>query len=204
MKPILSQHDFYTRQARADHYPARSVYKLQEIDKEFGLVKTGDKALDLGAAPGSWLIFLSNKIGKSGKVVGIDIVDLPDVRQGLKIDLPRNAVFIKKDVLDGDLFALPELNEKYNLVVSDLAPHTTGVHFKDAADSLDLSRRALEIAKKVVGGGGHFVCKIFEGQGVSEFIKEVEQNFQKVKRFKPKAVRKGSREFYLVAKNYKP
>ncbi|MDD5146170.1 MAG: RlmE family RNA methyltransferase [Candidatus Pacebacteria bacterium] len=202
MKPILSQHDFYTRQARADHYPARSVYKLQEIDKEFGLVKKGDKVLDLGAAPGSWLIFLSDRVGKSGKVVGIDMVDLPAVRQGLKIDLPCNAVFIKKDVLGGDLFALPELHEKYNLVVSDLAPHTTGVHFKDAADSLELSKRALEIAKNILEEGGHFVCKIFEGEGVVEFIKEVGKYFKIFKRFRPKAVRKGSKEFYLVAKNY--
>ncbi|MCX6790766.1 MAG: RlmE family RNA methyltransferase [Candidatus Gribaldobacteria bacterium] len=177
------------------NYPARSVYKLQEIDREFGLVKPGQKALDLGVAPGSWLLYLSQQVGEKGQVVGVDIVDL-------RIDLPQNTTFILKNVLDEDWLDLAVLKEKYNLVVSDMAPSTTGIHFKDVADSLELSHRALEIVQAVLVKGGHFVCKIFEGEGVSGFVKLVEQYFEKVKRYHPQAVRKGSKEFYLVAKNY--
>jgi 23S rRNA (uridine2552-2'-O)-methyltransferase len=190
-----SKKNYWTRKAKEENYPARSVYKLQEIDREFELVKLGQKALDLGVAPGSWLLYLSQQVGDNGQVVGIDIVDL-------RIDLPKNTIFILKNVLDDDWQDLAVLKEKYDLVASDLAPSTTGIHFKDVADSLELSHRALEIAQAVLVKGGHFVCKIFEGEGVSEFVKLVEQYFEKVKRYHPKAVRKGSKEFYLVAKNY--
>ncbi len=83
--------DFYKRKAREEEFPSRSIYKLQEIDKKYNLIKKGDRVLDLGCAPGSWLLYLSRKIGDKGKVVGVDISDI-------QIQLPKNAKFLKKDI----------------------------------------------------------------------------------------------------------
>ncbi len=239
MKLDLSKNDFYTQKAKNEGYPARSVYKLQEIDRKFNVFKESDSALDLGAAPGSWLLYISKKVGLKGRVIGVDIEDL-------KVNLPANSVFIKKNVFDDDFFDIlircchPEASSDepkdltrsvalsetkglvestkeilrldasgrrlapsiFNVVVSDLAPRTSGLHEKDVADCLDLAQRAFEIACQALEVGGDFVCKIFEGTDVDEFVREVEKNFKIVKRYRPQAVRRGSREFYLIAKNY--
>lgn len=184
--------EFFTIKARAEGYPARSVYKLQEIDEKFNLFKRGDKVLDLGCAPGSWLLYILKKIGERGKVVGADIEDI-------KIPEQKNLLFIKKDILE---FKDDELEEKFNVVVSDAAPSTSGMRDSDAEKSLELSKKALEIAQKVLYPRGNFLCKIFEGESTEEFFKKVKQNFKLTKRFRPKATPKGSRESYVVAKDF--
>lgn len=196
MQKHLSQSDFYSRLAKQEDYPSRSVYKLKEIDQKFDLIKKNDRVLDLGCSPGAWLKYISTKIGEQGQVIGVDIDDL-------KVNLGPNMVFIQKDILGADIFLLPELQEDFQVVVSDLAPHTSGLKEKDAAESLTLAGRAWEIAQKVLAEGGHLVAKIFEGAGVDEFIRELKPRFQTVKRFRPKAVRKESPEFYLVAQGFK-
>ncbi|MDP2938714.1 MAG: RlmE family RNA methyltransferase [Candidatus Omnitrophota bacterium] len=189
MKYQFSKTDTYTRRAKKENYPARSIYKLQEIDQKYKIVKVMDRVLDLGCAPGSWLLYLSKEIGYNGKIVGVDINDL-------KIEIPQNAILIKEDVMKF------ETTEKFNAVVSDLSAHTTGIDFSDAEETLELCWRALEIAKKVLIKGGNFVCKIFEGEGTDEFFKEIEKSFEFSKRFKPKASRKQSREMYVVAMGF--
>jgi len=189
MKYHYSQTDFYTRRAKRENFPARSVYKLEEIDRKYGLFKSGDKVLDLGCAPGSWLLYLAQKVGERGKVVGIDIVDL-------KIRLPQNVIFIKEDVMKFE----PKGN--FQSVVSDLAAHTSGIKFRDVAQTLELCQRALEIAKKALVKGGNFLCKVFEGEGTDDFFMEMKKNFEFIKRFKPKASRKQSKEMYIVAKGF--
>jgi len=201
MKQIYSQRDFYTKKAKQEKYPARSVYKLEEIDKKYNLIKKGDKVLDLGCAPGSWLIYIAKK---ADKVVGVDVL-------GMKIKIPQNAVFFKKDIME---FIPSEVEGgNYDVVVSDLAPTTSGIEFVDAERSLEYCERALEIAKRVLSPhqnfgsgdlnkGGNFVCKIFEGEGTDEFFKKVKQNFEFAKKFKPKASRKQSREIYIVGKGF--
>jgi len=187
------KNEFYTRKAHEDKYPARSVYKLQEIDKKFNLIKKGDRVLDLGCAPGSWLMYLSKKVSDKGRVIGIDVLDI-------KIKIPQNVIFLKKDVMS---FVPTEVErEKYEVVVSDLAPSTSGIEFVDAERSLEYCERALEIAERVLNKGGNFLCKIFEGEGTSEFFKKVKSNFEFAKRFKPKASRKESREIYIVGKSF--
>jgi len=196
MKLDLSKNDFYTQKAKNEGYPARSVYKLQEIDRKFSIFQEGGAALDLGGAPGSWLLYISKKVGPKGRVVGVDIEDL-------KADLPANSVFIKKSVFDDDLIKQLRADlDCFNAVVSDLAPGTTGLHEKDVADCLELAQQAFEIACQTLEVDGNFVCKIFEGTDVDEFVKEVEKKFKTVKRYRPQAVRRGSREFYLIAKKY--
>ncbi|MCX6789672.1 MAG: RlmE family RNA methyltransferase [Candidatus Gribaldobacteria bacterium] len=192
MRYYLSQENFFTQKAKEEGYPARSVYKLQEIDRKFGIFQEGNAVLDLGGAPGSWLLYISKKVGPKGRVVGVDLEDF-------KIEMPANSVFLKKSVFDEQLRADIGV---FNVVASDLAPGTTGLHEKDVADCLELTQRAFEIACQTLEAGGSFVCKIFQGADVDDFIKEVGKSFKTVKRYRPQAIRRGSREFYLIAKNF--
>ena len=186
--------EFFTVRAKEEGYPARSVYKLQEIDKKYNLIKRGDRVLDLGCAPGSWLLYLSKKVGDKGGAVGIDIEDI-------KIPLKDNIVFVKKDVmaLEDKYFE----GQHYDAVVSDFAPSTSGMMDTDAERSLELCQRAFEIVTMVLDSGKNFLCKIFEGESTNDFFKKISSSFRFAKRFRPKAVRKGSREIYIVAKDFK-
>ncbi len=188
--------EFYTEKAREEGYPARSVYKLKEMDEKHELFKKNDKVLDLGCAPGSWLLYISEKIGPKGKIVGIDVSDL-------KIPLKKNMVFIKGDIMQIKKSNFPALNLKYQSVVSDLAPSTSGIKFVDNAKSLELSEKALKVAQAVLLPRGNFVCKIFEGDLTDSFFRRVEANFKVAKRFKPRAVFKKSKEIYIIAKGFK-
>jgi len=194
MRYHLSKEDFYTQKAKEENYPARSVYKLQEIDRKFGLLKQGDKVLDLGAAPGSWLLYISRRVGPQGRVIGCDTEEL-------KIELPANATFIRQSVFE-DFNRPLGSGSLFDVVLSDLAPQTSGLHEKDVALCLELAGRAFEIARQTLRPNGSFAVKLFEGEGVEDYIKQVEQSFEIVKRYRPRATRKGSREIYLVAKNY--
>lgn len=181
--------EYYTRKAREENYPARSVYKLQEIDEKFKIFKTGDCVLDLGCAPGSWLLYIAKKVGDRGKTIGIDVIDL-------KIELPKNTEFIKSDIIDFNI------DKDFDVIVSDVAPHTSGEHFVDAENSLEYCEKILEIVKDNLRTGGNFVCKILEGEGTAEFFKKVKKSFGLAKIYKPKASRKESRETYIIGKNY--
>ncbi len=188
--------EFYTRKATEEGYPARSIYKLKEIDEKYHIFKNGDKVLDLGCAPGSWLIYVSNKIGNKGKVVGVDVKDI-------KVPAKENIIFIKKDIFDFEKSEVQESNQKYQAVISDLAPSTSGIEFVDTSKSLELCQKAFDIAKKVLASGGNFACKIFEGEFIDNFFKEVEKSFKFTKRFRPKAVTKRSKELYIIGKGFK-
>ena len=188
--------EFFTTKAKEEGYPARSVYKLKEIDKKYQLFKKGDSVLDLGSAPGSWLIYIANKIGDQGKVVGVDM-------ENVKIPLKDNIVFIKKDIIDFMSSNLKKSKQKYQAVVSDLAPATSGIKSVDSGRSLELCELAFEIAETVLLPGGNFACKIFEGESTNDFFKEVEKKFKVAKRFKPEATLKGSKELYIIGKGFK-
>lgn len=194
MRRQQSKIEFYTRKAKEEGYPARSIYKLKEIDEKFKVIKAGDKVLDLGAAPGSWLIYLSGKVGINGKVLGIDTEDI-------KIELPANAKFLKKDVfnLTGDDF---KRIGKFHVVVSDMSPKTTGVKFADAEKSMELSEKSLKITQRVLLPGGNFACKIFESEYTKDFFEKIKVNFKIAKRLKPMASRKESREIFFIGKSF--
>ena len=185
--------EFYTKKAREEGYPARSVYKLEEIDKKFRIFKKGDCVLDLGCSPGSWLLYISKRVGEQGRVVGIDAEDI-------KIPQRNNIIFMKRNILYLTVLDLVQLRYRCDAVVSDLAPSTTGVKSIDVGKSLELSEKAFEIAKEVLTKGGSFICKVFEGEGSDDFFKKVAECFDFIKRFRPKAVLKGSKEFYIVCK----
>jgi 23S rRNA (uridine2552-2'-O)-methyltransferase len=191
------KHEYYTAKANKEGYPARSVYKLKDIDQKYGLLKRGDKVLDLGAAPGSWMQYIASKIGDRGFVQGVDIQDL-------EIQLAPRMSFLKRDLLELGSDDFQKVGRKYDAVVSDAAPSTSGVPSLDAGRSLELASKALEIAAVVLKPGGNFVTKLFDGEYTGNFCKEIQKNFSRVKRYRPKAVTKQSRELYIIALNFAP
>ena len=181
--------DHYTRQAKKDKYPARSVYKLKEIQQKNRVIHKGDAVLDLGCAPGSWLKYAAEVVGPGGRVVGIDL-------KPVTIALPEQV-----EVLTGDIFdLLDDLKNGpgYQVVLSDMAPATTGNKHVDAARSMGLCEAALYVAREVLKPGGRFVCKIFQGPDFKAFSEEVRKRFQKQKIFKPQSSRKASREIFII------
>ena len=186
--------DHYARRAKNDRWFARSVYKLQEIDKKYKLVCKGDRLLDLGCYPGSWSQYGLQKVGPMGEVVGIDR-HRPD-----RLSSP-NFRFIQADVLTIDADRLTREVGSRDVVISDLAPQTTGIKSRDVSRSLSLARRAVEIALLLLKKRGHFLCKVFEGEDFEAFKSEVSKHFNKTYLFRPKATRKGSREIYVVGLN---
>lgn len=186
----------YTTKAHKEGYPARSVYKLQEMDAKFKLTTRGDKVLDLGASPGSWLMYVSKKVGPKGFVLGVDIAPL-------KIEVPKNAVFLQQSVMELTREDVFQYMGRVDAVISDMAPATSGVRALDAERSLELSFHALRLAQGVLKNGGVFVCKVLEGAGFPEFLQEVRGLFVKAERVKPKASTKESRELYVVAHGFK-
>ena len=189
--------DHFSKQARRDNYPARSVYKLKEMDKKFKLLGPGQCVLDLGAAPGSWSLYLAQKVGERGRVLAVDL-NVPD------IDFPEQVNFIQGDVFDEDSEAAARIrdNSPFDLVVSDMAPRTTGIKFTDQARSFNLAMEALSLARRYLMPRGGFVVKILEGPDIQELQREMKAVFKKVRHFKPRSSRAESKEIFLVGQDF--
>ena len=190
--------DHYYKKAKKENYPARSVYKLEEAHKRFGLFCKGDTVLDLGCHPGSWSIYAAKMIGDSGRVIGIDL----QKSQKYHFAGAAKMELVRGDIYDDTLFE-QLLEEEFKVVLSDMAPKTTGHKFSDHLKSLELSRRALEIAKNVLPKGGIFYCKVFQGEDFPEYVNEVKAVFKKVKVVKPKSSRVESREVFVLGREKK-
>ena len=183
--------DHYAQRAKQEKFPARSVYKLKEIQQKYNLIKKGDKILDLGCSPGSWLLLAANLTGDGGRVVGIDL-------QPVTIKLPSHVSVYIADILALHADVLRSLGNDFNVVVSDMAPATTGSKHVDSARSFHLCQAALSMAQNVLIPGGSFVCKIFQGTDFKAFSDVVKADFNKFKIFKPQSSRKASREIYII------
>ncbi len=192
----ITWQDHYTRRAKKENYPARSVYKLQEIQEKFKLIQPGQHVLDLGCAPGSWLLFAAKKVGPRGKVAGIDLKPVSG-------KLPGNAVVHTGDIFDEAAGFWPRLGDRFDLVLSDMAPGTTGNSSVDAVRSFYLCEAALSVADKLLVAGGGFVCKIFQGEEVEQMVGAVRNAFKQHKLFKPKSCRKASKEIYIIGMDFK-
>ncbi len=185
--------DSYTLRARREGYPARSVYKLEEINASHHLIKPGDSVLDVGAAPGSWTLFTHRELLKgNGKIVSVDLNPLN-----------LNPVPPTVTAIVGDAFSkenrakLIELGP-YDAIISDAAPMTTGNRTVDTTRSEWLAEQVVLLAGEQLKEHGNLVIKIFQGGGQVEILKMMRQMFQKAKPFKPKACRDDSFEIYLV------
>lgn len=183
--------DHYTKSARQKGYPARSVYKLEEIQRKFRLIHKGDRVLDIGASPGSWSLFAVREL--RARVVAIDLQE-PDNR--LK-EIP-GITFLRGDLNDVGIGDTLQKLGPYNVVISDAAPTTTGNRLVDTQRSYALTERVLELASVCLIQGGHLVMKIFQGGAEQELRERIKGNYRSVKAFKPRSSRKKSVETYLV------
>jgi 23S rRNA (uridine2552-2'-O)-methyltransferase len=182
--------DHFTLKAKKAGFPARSVYKLEEIDRRVRILRPGMNVLDLGAAPGSWSMYTAQKIGKNGKLLAIDL-------NPLEIALPPHGTFLQADALDlaqgnFSLFA------PYDVVLSDMAPSTTGDRFADQARSHELYMRALDVAKEVLKVGGTFVGKIFMGGDLPIARAETRKVFASERLIRPEGTRSVSYEIFII------
>lgn len=195
-RPWLQQHldDPYVKQAQAEGFRSRAVYKLSEIDKRDKLFRPGQSVIDLGAAPGGWTQFAVQKVGPSGTVLAVDILPMDPIAGANIIE----GDFTDQATLDRMLSQLPQAN--VNLVISDMAPNISGVKSVDQARAMYLAELALDLACKVLEPKGVFLVKVFMGEGFDAFVKEVRQRFLSVNVRKPQASRSKSRENYIVAK----
>lgn len=190
--------DYFFKKAKAENYAARSIFKLQEIDDRFKIFKTGYKILDLGAAPGSWSQYAAEKVGRQGKVLGIDL-------QPIKITLP-NALFINADLRDLNLettFDENGIQPPFDIVLSDMAPKTTGIRITDQTRSVELCYLALEVSERYLRPRGHFVCKLFHSEDFENFRRSLKERFEKVELLRPKSTRKESKEIFFIGMNFR-
>jgi 23S rRNA (uridine2552-2'-O)-methyltransferase len=190
--------DHYSEQAKKESYPARSVYKLKEAQKKFRLIRKGDQVLDLGCSPGSWLLYAAELTGKQGKVLGIDL-------KPVTIKIPSQVETLKADILTIDRAWIENegLASRFNVVLSDMAPATTGNKMIDAERSYQLCQAALNIAQMALRPGGSFLCKIFQGEEFKKFSDSVRSQFKIHKIFKPQSSRKESKEIFIISMGFR-
>ena len=189
--------DHYSEQAKKERYPARSVYKLKEVQKKFRLIRKGDRVLDLGCSPGSWLLYAAELTAKHGKVLGIDL-------KPVTIKIPSYVETLEADILTIDRAWIENegLASRFNVALSDMAPATTGNKMIDAERSYQLCQAALNIAQMALRPGGSFLCKIFQGEEFKKFSDSVRRRFKTHKIFKPQSSRKESKEIYITGMNF--
>jgi len=190
------ERDPYVQQARRDGWRSRAVYKLEQIDQKERILRPDMVCVDVGSAPGSWSQYVTKKLKGRARIVAVDILpmdSLPDVDFILG-DFLDEAIFLQMLKAIGD--------EGVDLVMSDIAPNITGTRVVDQPRSMYLVELALDLARRVLRPGGNFICKVFQGAGIDEFVIDTRKSFERVKVMKPKASRAGSREVYLVARNY--
>ncbi len=197
-KKVKNYRDHYFLKAKTENYPARSVYKLKELNKKFKIFKKGMKVLDLGAAPGSWSLGASEYVGEQGLVVACDI-------QTTETKFPRNVVFYQEDIFNRseEFEEVLKSHAPFDCVMSDMAPATTGTKFTDQTRSLELCLEAFEVAKKYLKPQGIFICKIFMGPDFQMLAKELKPYFSSVRNFKPASSRQESKEIFTVGVDFK-
>ncbi|MEJ2688877.1 MAG: RlmE family RNA methyltransferase [Deltaproteobacteria bacterium] len=187
--------DYYFKKAKKEGYPARSVYKLEEIQKKFSLLRRGDKILDLGCQPGSWSMYAAKIAGPTGLVVGIDL------SSGKKNQVSGGApirTFVADIMEEQTVELIRRQSGTFDVVMSDIAPRTSGNKWADQQLSIRLSRRVLQLADIFLREGGNFYCKVFEGEDFREFFGDLRNRYKTAKIFKPKSSRKESREVFVV------
>lgn len=185
--------DHYFKKAKDQNFAARSVFKLEEIDQKLKIIHANNKILDLGASPGSWSQYCSKKIGPNGRILGVDLTEI-------NIKLP-NAQFIQADLRDINLESIFEahgFNSLFDVVLSDMAPKTTGIRLTDQTRSFELCEIALNVARQFLKKDGHFVCKLFHSDDFTTLKDMIKKEFNRFEAVKPDSTRKISKEIFLV------
>jgi 23S rRNA (uridine2552-2'-O)-methyltransferase len=192
------RNDPYFLLSKKEGYRSRASFKLKQIIEEYGVIRPGDTVLDIGCAPGGWLQVASGEVGESGMVIGVDVKPIED----LGLDNVKTLVL---DVFDGEFAntVMKESGSKFDVVLSDLSPNMSGVYELDHARQIEMVERVAELLGKILKKDGSAVIKVFEGEYARRADRKIFKMFRSVKRVKPKASRKGSSEYYLVARFFK-
>ncbi len=189
--------DQYVQQAQVEGYRSRAVYKLQELDVKYQLLRQGMRVIDLGAAPGGWSQYAMLKVGHAGRVIASDI---------LPMDAIAGVEFIQGDFREEHVLQqlLDSLGKQgADLVLSDMAPNISGVNAIDVPRAMYLVELAHELAGRVLRNNGVFLSKMFQGQGSDAWLQMLRQDFRKVLVRKPAASRSRSREVYVLATGFR-
>jgi len=189
-KNPYAQPDRFTRAAKDAGFPARSVFKLEEIDRRVRLLRGGMRVLDLGASPGSWTMYAAQKVGPSGHVLAVDL-------EPIGTALPPHAVFVQGDALsltNDDLARFAP----YDVVLSDMAPRTSGNRVSDQARSFDLFMRALAVGAALGAPGSAFVGKIFMSGDLPTAREELRRHYEAERLIRPEGTRSVSTEIFAV------
>ena len=197
-KRWLQEHnrDPFVNLARSRQLRSRAVFKLEELDRRYNLFRPGQTVVDLGAAPGSWSGYVSEKVRPGGRVIAIDLLEMQPL---------ANVTFLQGDITDPEYLqnCVAELRKfKVDLVISDMAPNLSGIASVDQANSLNLAQTASRLAGSVLQKRGHFLVKLFQGGDSASFRKKLLGKFEKVILCKPRASRANSGEVYILAKGY--
>ncbi|OFZ14282.1 MAG: hypothetical protein A2X86_05390 [Bdellovibrionales bacterium GWA2_49_15] len=190
--------DYYYKKAKKENYLARSIYKLEEIDAKYKILKKGSLVLDLGYYPGSWIQYTSDQIGDDGRIIGIDLQEINKKLSNLK-----NVTLFK-----ADFFGLKDLGEiglerKVDVLLSDMAPNTTGVKSVDQIRSLNLVEGIFELLPTFLRSQGKLVVKLFESQMAQDYLRKQKNHFEQFHFLRPQGVRSVSKEYYVIGLGYK-
>ncbi|MGA0085691.1 MAG: 23S rRNA (uridine(2552)-2'-O)-methyltransferase RlmE [Steroidobacteraceae bacterium] len=189
--------DPYVQLAQKEGYRSRSAYKLIELNEKDRLLRPGMWVMDLGSAPGGWSQVAARAVGAKGRVLATDILAMDPIA---KVDFIQGD-FTSDEVVEKIMAWLGD--EKFDVIVSDIAPNLSGIDVADQARSIYFLELALDTVRLALKPGASFIAKMFQGQGSDEYLKELRKSFQKVSIRKPKASRPESREVYIVSKDYK-
>ena len=189
--------DHYFNKAKKENYLARSVYKLQEIDLKYKILRPGDRVVDFGYYPGSWTQYTAKTIGDKGVTVGLDIQPV-----NKKLAHMKNLRLFELDIFNVN--SLSEVGERapFQVVLSDMAPKTMGIKSVDQDRSLNLVEKVFEILPLFLRPGGNFVIKVFDSAGAQTFLREQKDQFKEMHKLKPKSTRSVSKEFFVIGKGY--
>ena len=189
-----SEH-FY-KEAKRSGYRARSAFKLKQIQNRFTVIKKNDIVIDLGAAPGGWSQVAKEIVGENGSVIGIDLLPIRPI---------HGIIFLQGDITKNECIDQIKSiikDKKADVILSDMSPNISGNYSIDHARSIYLCEQAYNSVESLLRAGGNFICKVFSGEDLDNFIHKTNQRFQMVKRFSPVATRKSSSEIYIIAKSF--
>lgn len=190
--------DHYFKKAKKENFLARSVYKLEEIDQKYDVLKSGDLVVDLGYHPGSWIQYTATRVGPGGKVFGIDIRPL-----NKKLVHLKNVSLLEMDAFNVTCPQDVGAEGLFDVVLSDMAPNTTGIRSVDQDRSLALVEKVFEILPVFLKENGNLVIKVFDSQSAQDYLKSQKHLFEKLNFLKPKSTRSVSKEFFVIGKNYR-
>lgn len=197
---MRKQQDYYFKKAKKDNYPARSVYKLEEAQQKYRLLKSGQRVLDLGCHPGSWSVYAATILGEHGLVVAVDLQ-----RTDIAVQKPNAEIhWLCYDVSLVEFVDYARANwPGFHVLLSDMAPRTTGSQYADHQQSLRLARRVLELAAIFLHENGTLYCKVFQGEDFPAFLQECKPLFTSIKVVKPQSSRQESREVFVLGRGFR-